>query len=613
MGNIGPYKAVMEAEKAKLKLQLASGKASVSDLAVQRVMVDIMVDQLTHYSGSVLAFDRMGPDPKGWKGPDRWKSVVWQKAHEQIHPQYAPQAQYDRKIEEYLDYSLKMLQFGQVSQQLIRNKYTGDQYLIMGAHPLVRRIMALLATELMEWARAQPNTSTFIKDPAELGFAVMLSERRDLAALLRMSAKLPLDVETGSGPVDRPFAVEAVELALGLIPVVGSAIACYEAWSGKDIFGYRLTELERGILAATVLLPIAGRLARGGRALYTEARLVGMYGRDAVAWSRAVTAGERGSAQRAALLSLETAERDLRLTGAVAGKVATEVASALPGLIKGGVAAPSVDKAVTDLLANLHAKYPILRSIDAPALQRVLEKGPNVDHLKGQLLEELVEFRLVPWLSKREGSFALGVPVPVGKKLEFIPGHLVRDINARQISDGLLVYRDKAEMVIVAVFEAKAGKSAARELSRARGGMSKLTEAEKAELRAAAKDVWREELAQAQAAKVPYKKKVEDIEKEQFILSELGGQVRRDIERLADGATIRIGAERAVVRISPTRTKFFGVVPKDVKLDTIEAQLKAEKFAYEMIGVDVRASDLKSAAEMMQPVADAMAKAAPVP
>ena len=96
-----------------------------------------------------------------------------------------------------------------------------------------------------------------------------------------------------------------------------------------------------------------------------------------------------------------------------------------------------------------------LRSLDVLSLERVLAKGPNVDHLKGQLLEELVESRLVPWLRTREGGFALGVTVPAGKKLEFIPGHLIRDTAGRQISDGMLVYRNSDELVVAAVFEAE--------------------------------------------------------------------------------------------------------------------------------------------------------------
>jgi hypothetical protein len=250
-----------------------------------------------------------------------------------------------------------------------------------------------------------------------------------------------------------------------------------------------------------------------------------------------------------------------------------------------------VDSAVLDVFRELTQAHPTLKVLDEHAIGRVLAKGPNGDHLKGQVLEELIESRIVPWLSSREGGFALGITVPAGKKLEFIPGHLVRDSAGRQISDGLLAYRDGEKLVIAAVLEAKAGKQAARELSLKKGGMSSLTKAERQELRANAKDVWREQRDEALAAGKPFKKTLDEVEKE-YALSELGGQVRRDVERLADGARIRVGTETFGVSISPTRTKFFGVLPKDVRATTIEKQLKESGFSYEIIGADIKSKDL---------------------
>jgi hypothetical protein len=418
-------------------------------------------------------------------------------------------------------------------------------------------------------------------------------------------------VEASDIPVDRPAMVEAVEFAVGLIPVIGSVVAAYEAWSGEDLFGYKLTDLERGIIGASVLLPTAGRLAKGGRALYTEARLVSLYGRDAAAWSKAIGASGKGAAEHQALEAIAKADRALRSQKSVTGALAKEAAAAVPTLTKGSAAvASTVDQAVIDLLLELRTAHPALSTLDELALERVLAKGPNVDHLKGQLLEELIESRLVPWLGTREGGFALGIAVPAGKKLEFIPGHLVRDAAGRQISDGLLVYRDGEKLVIAAVFEAKAGKNAARELSLKKGGMSSLTEAERLELRANAKDVWLEQRDAAKAAGQPFKKTIEDVEKE-YALSELGGQVRRDVERLADGATIRVGSQEMAVVISPTKTKFFGVIPRDVKAATIETQLKDSGFTYEILGVDVAAAKLKEIAAGLVPLAETMAKAAP--
>jgi hypothetical protein len=275
---------------------------------------------------------------------------------------------------------------------------------------------------------------------------------------------------------------------------------------------------------------------------------------------------------------------------------------------------------VIDLFRELSSQHKILESLDQFAMQRILGKGPNVDHLKGQLLEELLESLVVPWLRDRAGSFALGIET-AGKKLEFIPGHLIRDAGGRQITDGILAIRNNGVLEIMAVFEAKAGRRAARELSLAGGSLSSLSPAERLELRAAAKDFLLAQradflLAQraaAQEAGKPFKKTLEEVERE-VALSERGGQVRRDIERLsenADGtlAELRIGADLIPVRLSPIRTKFFGVLPGDVRTTLLERELRAAGFTFEIVGVDIKQKDLKSIAEGLKPLAEQMAGA----
>jgi len=615
-GNLDPYRRAMAAQEAKFRLAMAAGKADAFELALLRTTWQIMLNELTTAPGSVLIFDRLGPEPKfNFTGADRWAVSSLQKANEQINPQYASPDQLAHKYEEYLNLSLEMLRWGKIKQELIVDKQAGKQYLILGERPVVRQVMQLLSKELLAWFNAQPNTKFLIESPARVGLGSMLTERPELSTLLRAATSLPPDVEITAVPVDRPAMVEAVEFAVGLIPVVGNIVAAYEAWSGVDLFGYHLSDLERGILGASVLLPVAGRLVKGGRALYTEARLVSLYGRDAATWSRAIGAGVRGTAEREALRAVEQAERTLRIEKSVTGAIARDAAGAVPRLTKGVTSlATPVDQALVDLLKKLQAAHPQLSGLDTFSLERILAKGPNVDHIKGQLLEELVESRIVPWLGKREGAFALGITVPAGKKLEFIPGHLIRDAAKRQISDGMLVYRQGDELVIVAIFEAKAGKGAARELSLARSGISTLTDAERLELRANAKDVWLEQREEAKAVGKAYTKSVDDVEKE-YALSELGGQVRRDVERLSEGTTglarVRVGTQEFKARISPTRTKFFGVLPSDVRASTIEAQLKETGYSYEILGADIKAGALKDIAVSLQPLAETLAKAAP--
>jgi len=613
---LAPFRAAADRQRARLARMLGEGRASATEIAVTRVAAVRMAELLATAPGSVLIYDRLGPDAMGMSGADRWTVDEINRAGNVVHPHEGTVEEFTRKYQEYLDLSLEILQWGRVRQEVIVDRQRGRQYLIRGPNPLVPRINQVIGQALMEWGRAQPQTRAFLSQPARTGLVMMLGERPDLVALLRMAQTLPLDVEISDVPIDRPGYVEAIELVIGLIPVVGNAIAAYEAWSGEDLFGYRLTDIERGILAAAVLLPVAGRLAKGGRALYTEARLVSLYGRDAAAWSRVLRAGERGAAQPQALGVVERAEHELRVGGSVSATLRREVATAVPALTRGGTTTvgAAVDTGVADLLRDLQQRFPALASLDAPALLRVLERGPNTNHLKGQVLEELVESRLVPWLRGREGAFALGITVPAGKNLEFIPGYLIRDAAGRQVTDGVLAYRDGPRLVIAAVFEAKAGPHAARELSFARGTISGLTQAERNELRAGARDVWRDRREAAQAAGQPFNETVEQVERE-FILSERGGQVRRDIERLSPGtdgpARLRIGTEELPVDFAPTRTKFFGVIPRGVRAGTIEGQLAAERVTFEILGVDVTTLQLDEAAAAIVAQAQHLASALP--
>lgn len=611
--NIQAYHRAVTGAESAFRQALAGGKESAFGVALKRVTWEIMLHDLTTAPNSVLVWERMPPQPPfGLTGADAWTAAAQKKAGEKISPQYGSPDQQARKYEEYLNLALEMLKWGQVRRELIVDKQRGKQYLILGADRLVAKAMQTVSQELMNWYRVQPNTRELMDQSARVGLARMLSERPDLVALIRMAETLPLDVEISSVPVDRPAFVEVVELAIGLIPVVGNAVAAYEAWSGEDLFGYQLSDVERGVLAASVLLPVAGRLVKGGRALYTEARLVSMYGRDAAGWSRAIGSSARGGAQRQALATVGEADRLLRVERTLSKAVVKEAADAVPRLAKGGAAklTTTVDAAVTNVFRELTQAHPTLKLLDEYAIERVLAKGPNTDHLKGQILEELIESRIVPWLRSREGGFALGITVPVGKKLEFIPGYLVRDNAGRQISDGLLAYREGQKLIIAAVFEAKAGKQAARELSLKKGGMSSLTKAERQELRANAKDVWREQREEALAAGKPFKKTLDEVEKE-YALSELGGQIRRDVERLADGARIRVGTEAFNVTISTTRTKFFGVLPRDVRSATVEKQLQESGFNYEIIGADINSKDLTAISEKLKPLAEKLAETAP--
>ncbi|MCE5324673.1 pre-toxin TG domain-containing protein [bacterium] len=591
---------------------LAAGRTSNDEIALVRRTLEIMEAILRESPESIFLFEEFSSKPP-YRAPgvDEWQRFCNQLALRELFPETTEPEIFRKKYDEYNAFGKQLLQNINKEYQSVTDKFIGRCYLYK-ENPQTPRIIAILASELMAWFNRHQKSSEFWALSAREGFHQMLGERPDLIALFRLSQQIPLDTEISEVPIERPVMVEAIEFAISIIPVVGNAVSAYEAYTGKDLLGYKLTDIERGILATGVVLPIAGRFVKASRAVYTESRMVALYGRDAAKWSQTIAAAGRANADGNVLRTLQEAESVVRAHKTLDKKLATAAAKALPAIVKsGGGVSTTVDQAVIDLWQNLSSKYPILRKLDGPAMQRVLEKGPNVDHLKGQLLEELIESRVVPWLNTRTGPLALGLSVP-GKQLEYIPGHLIRDASSHQITDGIIGYHDKGVFQIVAIFEAKAGKYAARELSLASTSISSLSKLERAELRAFAKDVWRDGREVARLQGKAYNQTIEQIERE-IIQTERGGQIRRDIERIyGDEASlthIQIGTKDTVVRVSPTKTKFFGVLPKDVNCSLIKKELKESKFNFEIIGVDINQKDLKEAAAEMKPLAAAMTEA----
>src|SRR5919198_58035 len=179
VAGIAAYQQALAAEELSLRQKLLGGRASMFELALQRTMVDILRFEI-QFPKSVLVWERMGPDPKfGFTGPQRWVQAVLQKAVERINPQFMPSEQLARKRMDYFDLRVDMMGWGRVKTQLIEDKQRGIQYLILGADPLVPRIMDLLGKELLSWFDRQPNTKELATDPPKVGLVKMLTERPD--------------------------------------------------------------------------------------------------------------------------------------------------------------------------------------------------------------------------------------------------------------------------------------------------------------------------------------------------------------------------------------------------------------------------------------------------
>jgi hypothetical protein len=487
----------------------------------------------------------------------------------------------------------------------------GISYLI-SENEATQRVLDLIADELHTWTSKHRLDPEFVMNPAEWGLGQMLAERRDLLVALRLAQSRPVESEKFIEGINRPFFVTVTELLISFIPIVGSVVAAYEAYTGEDLFGYELDHVDRAILGASVLLPFVGRFIKGGRALYTAERMAALYGRDAVQWSKVISASERLAARPGGIKLLRESADAVRSGKHLASDVErTKQLEALLkdleldklGVAKGVATAGVQDIARAEAIAKITAKYPVLLKgikLDALALDRILAKGKNVDHIKGQLLEELLEVRVLELLGAQTGRRALGVEKVAGH-LEFIPGYLIRDASGRQLTDGVLAIREAGSLRIVTIFEAKAGEAAVRELKLASSHLSELSVADRTELRRYSRDLLRELQEKAAVTGKPVTKTVEDIERE-IILTERGGQVRRDIERLAPslGETstrIYVGGVETRAVVSPKASKFIGVLPRDVKSGNIKADVEQLGYAFDVLNVEAKSADLKSLAE----------------
>lgn len=591
---IAPFRRVLRSAQKALADGLTSGKSSAFELTYLRLVVEMMETELKSPEKLVKLDDLA---PPGETGAMLWWGGAQKTAELKLSPDLREPARYQTLRSDYEKLARELRENARKSR-VVRGDY---QILIVRHNKMTVQVVDLVASALDDAFQFHRHDDDFLRVPAMAGLLRLLTEDRpDLDAALRAALDLPADIQEINLPrPKRPAYEEAVEFVVSFIPVVGSLVAAYEAAHGKNLFGRRLTDVERGILAAGVLLPWAARAVKSGRALYTAERMAALYGEDAFKHSYALAMGERLSSDVVGWARLKDAQKAVAAEKAIARDAASELSDSLSAILKDSRSAvpkaldPTFEAAFKALIAK-NAKF---AALDALAIERIAAKGVNVSHVKGQMLEEMLENRVVDWLRNGTGKKALGLE-HVKDPIQFVPGHLVRDLSGRQITDGILVTQVGDKLQIVAVFECKAGKSASRELSRAAMSRGELSKAAEQELRAYAKDVLGELKEQARLEGRTITDTVESIMKE-VKLSELGGQVRRDIERLAD-SSIMIGALKVPVKVSPKTTKFFGVLPNDVKAATITQQLvDAGVSNFEVIGVNLSQGELKSASKQL--------------
>lgn len=592
MADLAPFRRALALQKRLLEKDLLKGSSTPFGLALNRLVILMMTEDLK--TKGLFAQNAVLNETLGAPAELIWQRKFYDMAEKKLDPELGDPSGFRKKVDDYKA----------VAKDLKRNVRKSIEYFSETEIEIVRHnqqtveIIDVVADLFVDSIPNRKLDDDFMKLSAKDALDRFVTVHRpDLLIAYRLAVELGPDVTTIVLPEkSRPWYVDAFEFGISFIPLLGNAVAAFEAYRGKDLFGYRLSDVERGILAASVLLPMAGRFVKQGRAMYTAERMSRMYGSDAYRWSYAMAMGERLTAETAIIRRLKQADEVVASGSRVSRELGIEVTKVLEQL---GV--DSVQKAVpkqieaqlVEAFEALIKKHPRFAELDALAIERIAAKK-TADHVKGQLLEEMLENKIVQMLKDPAGKKALGFEA-VKEELEFIPGHVLRDVSGRQITDGMIIRRLSGKVEVMAVFEAKAGKRAARELAKSKGALSA---AAQEELEAYARDVFRSlewrAVREGKTVNTTIDQIIKDIKK-----TEWGGQIRRDIERLSE-VEIYIGGERANLAFSPTKTKFFGVIPSDVKASTITRELQDAAIKnFEVLGLGINQKELKSAAELL--------------
>jgi hypothetical protein len=396
----------------------------------------------------------------------------------------------------------------------------------------------------------------------------------------------------------------------------------YEVYAGHDLFGYKLTDTERGIMAACVFLPMVSRLVKEDRALYSASRMERLYGGTEAQWSRSLAMSERIAAQDGAYFKLKSAQKTLAGGGRLSQATAGEIGDLLEkiAIAKAEKAVPTVvSPRAVNAYETLVAHNPRWAELDPRTMERIAALGSE-SKIQGHLLEELGYNRFPVWLNDPAGKAALGLEHVVGR-IEYIPGHLIRTPGGRlknmkpgeftriEGMDGLLVvHQGENRYLVVGVVQDKAGEMAARGLTE--GKVTTLTADEVKETRAYAEQLFRDAQDIARKNGTPLTTSVDKIFEE--LSKQRGpGQFASDIERLSE-VRFFFGGEEVALTFRPQQTKFFAVVPSDVNpsrladprrpgnfLDVFADARKIGITNLEVIGFGVTQKELKSAAEVV--------------
>ncbi|MFS0913162.1 pre-toxin TG domain-containing protein [Microbacterium sp. 179-I 3D2 NHS] len=492
------------------------------------------------------------------------------------------------------------------------------------------QLRAQFLAALDDWTRLHAKDPAFYRKSVSEIVLDLLEERQDIVLAIAVARDFGLTVRKYEPDVQADTVTEAAVFSVECLPYIGNALTLIQAWTGRDLLCRKLSDVERVLAAATVLVPGAFRIIKAGKAAYTAARLSSMYGRGS--WSQFLLLAERLSIANSPKVGAVLREAGLvaRAEGKIAAPLTKEVGVAMRTLTDRKIAPAVTSAAESKVFAALKgvlSARPAIKELDEFSLKRVADaartkSSTNVRMGAGQLLEEFKEVRTVKLLGDLHGAAALGLPDRT-TRLRYFAGHSLTDSRGAKLTDGMIagliptgqvkrewygsrsadvIRRIEGVLDIAAIDEAKAGRASARDLRYIR----EATEADLAHLENVVAARWERATATAKATGKPAPT-IEQIRaqvKGEYKLGEVGGQAAKDIERLdqfEDGSlpSIFVGGIEYLARIrGRSKVKIFGVFPKDVKTEGMVRALRkpvAEGgvgLDFEALGVNVTTAEL---------------------
>ncbi|HVG57952.1 MAG TPA: hypothetical protein VNA24_05315 [Hyalangium sp.] len=176
------------------------------------------------------------------------------------------------KLDEFFNWALRRWE-----ESSVRFRRVGREYL-MTEHPLRQQTQDALTAAVLDWAFTHTQDPDFLsKSPSEVAVYLLRKNSVLLTAIeLGQQAPphldyVPLPDETTATPEDL-----AIELLVGVVPVVGEAADLRSLLTGQSVTGRKLRREEEFLAAVGVLLPfVSGRSLAGAELVERAAVMTG--------------------------------------------------------------------------------------------------------------------------------------------------------------------------------------------------------------------------------------------------------------------------------------------------------------------------------------------------